>query len=30
VQPTVTAMGAMVVGLGLMTWWRAPRVREVE
>jgi MFS family permease len=30
VQVTVTAMGAMVAGLGLLTLWRAPRVREVE
>ena len=30
VQVTVTAMGALVAGLGLLTLWRAPRVREVE
>ena len=30
VQATVTAMGLAVVGLGLMTLWRVPRVRGVE
>jgi MFS family permease len=30
VQTTVTAMGLLVVGLGLTTLWLAPRVREVE
>ena len=30
VQATVTAMGLAVVGLGMLTLWRAPRVREVE